>query len=95
MSEVKPLTQAIELVAAGSWAVDTALRRLEEGDVELARKVLTQGQATMRDGLAGLGALLETSVREAYDRPSALARALESLDELRDMAPRADTTQPV
>ncbi|HVM40495.1 MAG TPA: hypothetical protein VM618_06920 [Acidimicrobiia bacterium] len=88
--DVATLTQAIELMAAGSWAVDTALRRLDDGDVDQARLVLDQAGATMRDGLAGLRTVLEEAVREAYERPTRLARALESLEQLRELAPRPE-----
>ncbi len=87
---VSTYTQAIELVSAGSWAIDSALRCLEDGDVDRARSVLERAQSTVRDGLTGLSEVLETLVRDSYDRPERLARALESLQELRDLQPAGE-----
>lgn len=87
--DVTTLTQAIELVAAGSWAVDTALRCLADDDCERAREVLLSAQSTMREGLIGLSDVLDASVREHLERPERLARALDSLHELRELSPVA------
>lgn len=87
---VSTYTEAVELVAAGSWAVDSALRCLEAGDVERAQDVLAQAQSTVREGLTGLSEVLENLVRDSYDRPARLARALESLQELRDLQPATE-----
>lgn len=85
------LTDAIELVAAGSWAVDSALRCLENGDTERARAILGRAQGTVREGLSGLREVLERLMRDAYERPERLARALASLEELRGLAPPAES----
>ena len=84
--DVKTLTQAIELVAAGSWAVDAARKCLETGDPERARAVLDRASESMRQGLEALRDVLDETVRESYDRPAKLALALESLQELRSLA---------
>lgn len=87
---VSTYTEAVELVSAGSWAIASALRCLEAGDVERAQGVLAQAQSTVREGLSGLSEVLETLVRDSYERPERLARALESLQELRDLQPTAE-----
>lgn len=83
--DVTTLTQAIELVAAGSWAIDSAVRCLEAGDAERARQVLVNAQATVRDGLAGLREVLHAAMQDVHERPERLMRALASLEELRGL----------
>ena len=83
--DVNMLTAAIELVAAGSWAVESALRCLEAGDVERATDILRDARGTVRDGLNGLQGVLDESVRESLERPERLARAIYSLEQLREL----------
>lgn len=85
--DVSTLTEAIELVAAGSWAIDSALRCIDDDDAERARTVLVGAQDSIRDGLEGLRTVLESTVREAYERPEQLARAVASLQELAELSP--------
>ena len=85
MSDVRTLTQAIELVAAGSWAVERASRCLEAGDVDKATRVLSEARATVQDGLNSLRAVLEATVQADFDRPERLVRAIASLQELQDL----------
>lgn len=84
--DVSTLTEAIELVAAGSWAIDSALRCIDD-DPERARTVLAGAQDSVRQGLDGLRNVLESTVREAYERPEQLARAVASLQELAELSP--------
>lgn len=84
MSDVQSLTQAVELVAAGSWAIETAARCLAKDDAERAARVLEDARATIRDGLDGLRGVLDATVRAEFDRPERLARAIASLQELHD-----------
>lgn len=91
--DVGTLTQAIELVAAGSWAIESALRCLDAGDVARAAQVLHDARDTVREGLVGLRGVLAESVRDSLERPERLARAVASLEELRELtasAPRSD-----
>ena len=83
--DVNTLTQAIELVAAGSWAVESALRCMATGDPGRARHVLEDARDAMRDGLEGLREVLESAVRAEFERPERLARALASLHELQEL----------
>lgn len=85
MSEVETLTRAIELVAAGSWAVETAARCLASGDAERAAEVLSEARATVQQGLDGLGGVLEQTMQATFDRPERLVRAIASLRELHDL----------
>lgn len=94
MSDVHSLTQAIELVAAGSWAIETASRCLANGDTERATRVLEDARATIRDGLDGLRDVLDAAVRAEFDRPERLARAIASLQELHDFQLEPVTHDP-
>lgn len=85
--EVATLTQAIELVAAGSWAIESAIRCLQTGDQPRAREVLEGARDTLQDGLAGLSEVLDATVQASLERPERLARALASLEELRHLSP--------
>ena len=83
--DVTTLTQAIELVAAGSWAVESALRCLKTGDETRAQQVLLEARHAMRQGLDGLREILESAMRAEFEKPERLARALASLKELQDL----------
>lgn len=83
--DVDTLTQAIELLAAGSWAVESALRCIATGDPARARHVLEEARTAMRSGLDGLRDVLAAAVQEEFDRPTRLARALASLQELQEL----------
>lgn len=83
--DVSTLTRAIELVAAGSWAVESALRCMATGDPGRARRVLEDARGAMRQGLEGLHEVLDAAVRAEFERPERLARALASLQELHDL----------
>lgn len=83
--DVTTLTQAIELVAAGSWAVESALRCLKTGDEARAQRVLSDARDAMRQGLVGLRDILDAAVRAEFEKPERLARALASLKELQDL----------
>lgn len=82
--DVDHLTKAIELVAAGSWAVESALRCLAAGDHDRAMQVLEDSRNAMRQGLEGLRGVLEGIVQAEFDQPERLARAVASLQELRE-----------
>ena len=83
--DVNHLTDAIELVAAGSWAVESALRCLATDDLDRAQAILEEARVTMRQGLAGLRSVLEGAVRAELEKPERLARAIASLQELQDL----------
>lgn len=83
--DVNTLTDAIELVAAGSWAVESALRCLATNDEARAQRVLEDARDTMRQGLEGLRGVLDGAVRAEFEQPERLARAVASLKELQDL----------
>lgn len=87
MEDIPALTHAVELMAAGSWAVEGALRCLDADHPDEAYRMLVGARETLHEGLSGLRSVLEESVRAAYERPTRLARALEALEQLRDLAP--------
>lgn len=83
--DVDTFTQAIELVAAGSWAVESALRCIATGDPGRARRILEDARDAMREGLHGLSDVLHVAVRAEFEKPERLARALASLQELQEL----------
>jgi len=93
--DVTTLTQAIELVAAGSWAVESALRCLATDDSARAHRVLLEARDAMRQGLDGLREILDSTVRAELEQPERLARALASLKELQglQLEPLAPTVE--
>jgi len=82
------LLDAIEMIAASTWATEAVLRALERGEIESASRLLEDARRPLRRGLRDLRRALDDSIRADVTVNGDMGQALDGVLRLEELMGR-------
>jgi len=82
------LLDAVEMIAASTWATEAVLRALERGDVASAGRLLEDARRPLRRGLRDLRMALDEALRDEAGIDDGMGRAIDGVVRLEELVGR-------